>query len=234
MPFQPDLTGFKPLSRDAPFPATMQGEWVDAETRMSAMTIDGRKVILDVTMPIYDLFLREEDGHSAVLNTVADTSRLDSDWAERTVYLFHLDDQGALSIIGFCDYWTLVRVDAIDPAELKPPTSPYQALAPDEHFPEPLQGQWRGAWHGQDVTIGPSEVTIDGEEVNFLSAKLIRVIPSDDGPMCSLVLDLDHAEVEARFGADAMPILNFTVFRLGEMQGAGAGLRDTMFSLIKA
>lgn len=230
MPFQPDLTGFVPFSPDAPFPAIMQGEWVDAETGMHAMTIAGRAVTLEDPIPVHDLFLLEKDGHMSVLNTLADPSGLAPDWAERTVYMFHLDAQGALSISGFCDYWTLVRPEAIDPEQVRPPASPYKPLAPDDHFPEPLQGQWRGAWYGQDVIIGPRNVTIDGEHVNFLAAKLIRVIPGDDAPEYSLVLDLDKEEVEAQFGAEAMPMLNFMVFRSGEMQGEGAGLRDAMFS----
>ena len=208
----------------------MQGDWVDAETGLLAMTISGRAVMIDRPMPVHELFKRDEDGHMVILNTLADTSDLDPEWAERTVYLFHLDDRGALSITGFCDYWTLARREAIDPAEVRSPTSPYQTLASDEDFPQPLQGRWRGAWHGQDVFIGSREVLIDGEQVDFLASKLIRVIPSDDAPECSLVLDLDKQAVESRFGAETMPMLNFVLFRPGEMQGAGAGLRDSMFT----
>lgn len=233
MPFQPDLTEFGSLCPNAPFPATMQGAWVDAGTGMDAMTIEGRTVTIGDRMPIYDLFVHEEDGQLTVLNALADTSDLDPDWAERTVYIFHLDDQGALSIVGFCDYWTLVRPEAIDPANVSPPISPYQPLAPDDHFPEPLQGHWRGAWHGQDVIIGPREVTIDGEQLEFLAAKLIRVIPSDFAPLWSLVLELHKEEVESRFGTKTVPMLNFMVFRSGEMQGKGPHLRDAMFSPLK-
>ncbi len=230
MSFQPDLAGFQPLSPNAPFPATMQGEWVDAETGLPAITISGRTVTTDGPMPVHELFKREEDGHMAILNTLADTSVLDQAWAERTVYLFHLNDQGSLSITGFCDYWTLVRREAIDRAEIRSPTSPYRTLASGADFPTPLQGRWRGAWHGQEVFIGSREVLIDGEQVDYLTAKLIRVIPSDDAPEYSLVLDLGKEAVELRFGAETMPMLNFVMFRSGEMQGAGAGLRDSMFT----
>ena len=200
------------------------------EKDLPAMKIAGRTFSLEAPMPVHDLFVREEDGHITVLNTLADTSGLDPDWAAQTVYIFHLDDRGALSIAGFCDYWTLVRPEAIDPAQVRPPNSPYQPLALDDHFPQPLQGHWRGAWHGQDVTIGQREVTIDREPVKFLAAKLIRVIPNDCAPLCSLVLDLDKEDVVSQFGATAPPMLNFMVFRSGQMQAAGAGLRDAMFS----
>lgn len=230
MTFQPDLTGYDPLGSDAPFPASMQGQWVDAETGMPAVSIQGRSVTLDTAIPVYDLFVHEEDGHLAVLNTLPDTSGLHMDWADRTIYLFHLDDQGALSIVGLCDYLTLVRPEAIDPARIRPPVSPYLPLGPEEDFPELLQGSWCGAWHGQKVFIGQREVMIDGANVAFLAAKLIRIIPGDDAPLCSLVLDLDEEQVRSRFGPQATPMLNFMVFRSGEMQGTGAGLRDAMFS----
>lgn len=230
MRFQPDLAGFKPLSMDAPFPARLQGEWVDAETGLPAMTISGRTVTIDSPMPVHELFKRYEDGHMVILNTLTDTSKLDPDWAERTVYLFHLDDRGSLSITGFCDYWTLVRREAIDPAEIMPRISPYHTLALNEDFPQLLQGRWRGASHGQDVFIGSRQVLIDGEPVDFLTSKLIRVIPSDDAPICSLVLNLDKEAVVSRFGAETLPMVNFIVFRSGKMQGAGPGLRDSMFT----
>lgn len=230
MPFQPDLTRFKPLAPDAPFPSRMQGAWVDAENGMPAMTIEGRRLTLETQMPVHELFVLEENGYMAVLNTLVDTSHLVPDWAEQTVFMFNLDESGALSIAGFCDYWTLVQADRIDPRKLTSPPSPYQPLAPDDLFPDLLQGHWHGAWLGQEVIIGPREVTIDGEQVDFLAAKLIQIIPSNDAPLCSLVLDLDKDQVALRFGAETMPMLNFAVFRSGDMQGAGAGLRDTIFS----
>lgn len=225
MSFQPDLDGYIALPADAPFPAAFQGDWVFADTGLPGVTIAGREIVYGHPLPVHDLHLREDEGWFSVLNTLADTSALEPDWADRTVYLLALDPDGGLMIAGMGDPANLVRPEAIDPSTVRPLRSPYIALPDGSALPAQLQGCWRGAWHGQRVEIGENSVRVDDMDVPFIAAKLIDLIATDDGPRLSLVLEM----AQAPSTQDALPALNFQLFAGDAMQAAGGPLRDTMF-----
>ena len=205
MTFHPDLDDLSRLSRDAPFPEAMQGEWMWPETGEVALTIDGRAMSAGMHFPVHDLFVRSDGDGVFVINTLEDVSALSDGWERETLYLLYLDEAGDLSVVGAWDYATMVREanlgrEATQPAPVQIP----RLLGPNETFPEKIMGDWKGKRHGVTVKIGEKSLTIDGAEVDIQAARLLdRPLP----PIrCSVYLEID-SELAARSNPNGYPTI---------------------------
>ncbi|KLE32412.1 hypothetical protein [Aurantiacibacter luteus] len=218
MPFQPDLADTVSLAPDAPFPAAIQGEWLWPESGGTGLVVEGRTLRADRELMVHDLFLREGDGWTMVLNTLSDPGRLPDGWEDETIYLLALDPDGGLMVCGRGDPANLVRREAVDWAKVRPPRWPFIDLPQGADLPEAFQGEWRGEWQGQRLAFRGAGVIVDGAALPYLHARLIDLVPVEGGPVASLVLDLADGGT-----------LNVQLFAGGQMQGAGAPLRETLF-----